>query len=118
MWVEALRSGKYKQICNMMRDTRMNDEGYEAIPDVNPKNNNMCVMGVLADLALISSHLKYDLTNWKKFSEYNDGPTTRTLEWAGLTGEEANKLIEYNDGIGEVETKTFKEFANYIEKNL
>lgn len=126
MWVEALRSGHYKKICGAMREEKspITGEDYEVLdkfgtlPDMSPKNNNMCVMGVLADLALKDSGLKPTVKNWIKFASCDEQPSERTIEWAGLETADRDgriqNMIEDNDS----KAKTFRDFADYIERNF
>lgn len=109
MWVEALTSGEYKQICSYMRDVDDNEK-----PVMAEENKNMCVMGVLADLALRDAGLKITQANWTKFAGHNEAPTERTLEWAGLEKSNAHDMIDLNDE----DSMSFKEFAKYIKENL
>lgn len=118
LWVQALRSGKYIQICGAMRGTcqviDMSSSGVERqkeVPDMTYKN--MCVMGVLADVALENSGLKYSMENWNKFA-YGDIPTDRTLKWAGMDEDVMDQFMSENDS----KLKTFEDFADEIEERL
>lgn len=123
-WINALTSGEYKQICSFMRGTKEVKNGTrnqltgrkythdEA--DMSPKNNHMCVMGVLADLAFRESGLNRTVKNWLKFADDNEWPSKRTLEWAGLEDKRIDDLVSSNDKS----SRTFKELARYIDKNL
>lgn len=112
-WTEALTGGKYHQVCFYLRDVVQSDSSLM-------ESRSMCVMGVLADLALIDSGLKYTENNWKKFADGNEGLTERTLTWAGLTPGDVNHLILQNDGnvLKRTTSKTFRELAEYIKENL
>ncbi len=110
LWIDALRSGVYVQVCGVMRDEKREKENIT--PDM--KKNDMCVMGVLADVALRNSDLPYTVESWGKFAMNNTAPTDKTLQWAGINVSVMNKLMGDNDA----EKMTFDEFANYIEKNL
>lgn len=111
LWIEGLTNGTYKQICSFMRETEYKDG--QDIPKTNGKNN-MCVMGVLADIAMRDAGFSITLENWIKFSNRNEEPSARTLEWAGLTKSQSDKMIDYNDG----KEKTFAEFAEYIKEKF
>lgn len=94
LWVEALRSGKYKQ-------------GKRALKT----KNGYCCLGVLCDIS--------NLGEWKEFS-YLGEDLTLPLEvqlWAGLSTESPiakdNLLETYNDT-----GYTFEEIADLIEKYL
>jgi hypothetical protein len=100
LWIEALRSGNYKQSRIYLRHR----EGY-------------CCLGVLCDL-----HPDVD---WSKNTSgavfYPFGVEERDLgnlpdiasSWSGLTNEQKNILMSMNDG-----GKSFEEIADYIEKNI
>lgn len=106
LWADALRSGNYIQVCDRMIE---NDD------DVGKKcGKGMCVMGVLADVALRDSGLAITYDNWREFSSGNEDPSTRTINWAGLSIDTVQKMISDNDAG----RKTFDEFAQYIEENL
>lgn len=106
LWINALKSGQYKQYCGAMID-----EDLEELEGLKCEKKSMCVMGVLAHVALEAANLKLTLANWKKFSDNNEYPTDRTVKWAGLSWDEVEKLIDTNDA----RKMTFKEFANHIE---
>lgn len=91
--VQALRSGEYKQGRYNLRL---------------PRSNSFCCLGVLCDL-----YSKETGKPWKIMSPaYLDSyaiPPDEVLDWAGLVGEEANKLAGMNDGGA-----TFEAIANSI----
>lgn len=107
LWVNALRSGKYKQAKSTLR----NNYGY-------------CCLGVLCDL--------YDPNKW----EHSDFvPETRfsylymtsllpteVVQWAGLNrGDpivEGSSLSCYNDGHDGKKRHSFQEIADLIERHL
>ncbi len=111
LWVDALNSGKYKQICGYMRDVV---PGAKDDTEIDMSRKSMCVMGVLAEVALEQSGLKYTSENYLKFASGNDYPSNKTMEWAGLTSKQVEKLIAANDG----NKMTFEDFAEHIQKTL
>jgi hypothetical protein len=98
-WVEALRSGKYKQGKGMLR----NEKG------------QFCCLGVLCDITNVEL-----ITLMNGLSEsvfyYNGNPsflTTKHLQEISLDGSQQNVLIDMNDqGI------CFDAIADYIETNF
>lgn len=100
-WVEALRSGKYKQALQVLRDT---DEGA------------YCCLGVLCDIIDSSrwdSDGYYLGTDSDEETEYEDMPPESILEVSGLRHDQAEKLASMNDnGI------PFTGIAELIEKDL
>lgn len=102
-WVEALRSGKYKQTRGRLRKDA----------------THFCCLGVLCDI-VAPGQWKRDLGEWK-FQDRNNSPFPASLELPSvpfrkrvkLTLDAANKLAEMNDT-----GKRFSTIANYIEKNL
>jgi hypothetical protein len=99
-WLEALRSGNYKQSRLILRGR----DGY-------------CCLGVLCDL-----HPDVDwIRNTSGCAFYPFGVDEGYLgylpdkasSWSGLTDEQQNILMIMND-----DSKSFEEIADYIEKNL
>lgn len=93
-WIEALRSGKYKQGVKYLR-----------------YNEEFCCLGVLCDLVAPTAWQKHDC--WDFY--YNDGiegylPPS-VIDKVGLFSNQENKLAVMNDN-----GKTFEEIADYIEK--
>lgn len=105
-WIEALRSGNYKQGQNKLRDTR---------------DNTFCCLGVLCDL-----YTKENNAMW----QINSGCNTRYMlfnEDAGLP-EPIQKWSGINSGLGSYgdrslasdndNYKPFNEIADIIEKHF
>ena len=114
MWVEALRSGEYKQ----GEHTLKNDKG------------EFCCLGVLCDLYAKEKKLK---NPWREVpyrsshsfsTSINRGvPPIYVASWAGLY--EENPSIQETDGhihalstYNDLRNKNFEEIALLIEKNL
>jgi len=114
-WLEALRSGEYKQTTENLRDI-----------------NGFCCLGVLCDL-----HAKERGTNWEQLIDsYQLYGETQTLplsvqEWAGLDNDIGGMVdFEYeSDGVMYVKSdslpelndswnKNFNEIADLIEAQL
>lgn len=107
LWVEALRSGEYKQCQAEMRFTR-------------PDGVSYCCLGVLTDVVCTPEEREDDDTFC---DEYGDGYLNPTIaERCGVnTGSRCvdgpdiarNVLVKMNDEEG----KSFSEIADYIEAN-
>jgi hypothetical protein len=126
-WVNALRSGEYKQGRNALM--KMGDDGKPA---------GYCCLGVLCDLYANSKEGKEIGAKWEPSGYLNEqrflGTTTylpaRVMDWAGLEtsnplipkGRSGNKtsLAQLNDGedAEHIGAKTFKQIATVIEKYL
>lgn len=87
-WLEALRSGKYKQRRRKLKDNTSNPPTY-------------CCLGVLCEVMEVESKSK-------------GYPDDEILMKAGLDTDDARDLARWNDAYG----RTFEELAEYIEKNL
>ncbi len=102
LWVEALRSGKYKQGKGQLRNSR----------------NQFCCLGVLADQICPTAWAKNSegQQEWFGAHAYFPAPDLR-----GLEHDVQKTLAEMNDGAAEDGTqprKSFEEIADYIEKHL
>ncbi len=107
-WVEALRSGKYKQGKKVLRSG----------------NEKFCCLGVLCDLLVPRSEWTVESTGWDDERFYyridgiGGGLSERIMNMAGITVYNEyghiGKLIKAND----VDNKSFNEIADYIETNL
>lgn len=96
-WVEALRSGKYKQGKAALRSNE----------------NHFCCVGVLCDIVAPNDwQLSGSIFNFQGTNHY-DLPANfrRDLD---IPNAEENKLIYMND----YKNKSFSEIADYIEANL
>ena len=97
-WVKALRSGKYKQTKECLRD-----------------NDGYCCLGVLTQLYANEKHIAFEKVK-KGYSEENLCPAVR--EYAGL--KKADPCVKkvhlstWNDNKG----ADFKKIADLIERNL
>jgi hypothetical protein len=101
-WVEALRSGNYKQTKAGLR-----------------KGDNFCCLGVLCDV--VSPEGWTDKVNNLGYTDFvfegrhNDCELPAPLrEKLDLSGNQTMDLIQLNDTY----SKPFTEIADYIEKNL
>lgn len=102
MWVDALRSGKFKQ-------------GHGTL--YNSYRNEYCCLGVLQ--TLVEPENKYgrrDRTGW-----HLNFPTASCLKTAGLGrhrfGDETGICVKLAD-MNDASEKSFKEIADFIEQNL
>lgn len=104
LWVKELRSGKKQQIQGAL----CNGKG------------GFCCLGVLSD---IHRRRAEDGLKWKDngsemddallYGKNEDFPPKRVYTWSGLHHTTAERLARMNDT-----GSTFKDIANYIEKNL
>jgi hypothetical protein len=111
-WVNALRSGKYKQ-------------GRGRLCAVDHGDERLCCLGVLCELAVLdrvttktvgddgvaryNSSLNYlpeDVQTWAGLSSYNPVVANGT------------HLASHNDGVNDVPAKSFDQIADLIEKHL
>jgi hypothetical protein len=105
-WVDALRSGDYKQGQDHLRT-----------------NSGFCCLGVLCDLYIKENQLEWEpSTHYKNFYVFQDMATILPLsvvEWSGVEG--CNPHI--NDGESTLAKlndrgSTFNEIADVIEKQF
>lgn len=91
-WLEALRSGRYKQGRKFLRN-----------------NDCYCCMGVLCDVI--------DPTKWEAFGRYNglnSYLSITLLAKIGLNSDQQGFLIHKNDMLG----WSFEKIADYIEQEI
>lgn len=105
-WVEALRSGKYKQGKSVLRDS----------------NNNYCCLGVLADIDSVENTLCSDafggyLFNFSEIASSRSCLPTEYRVKIGLADPVYDTCIIYNDGLCCEYRRSFSEIADYIEAN-
>lgn len=96
-WIDALRSGKYKQGQFLLRNM-----------------NKYCCLGVLCD---IHPDVKFTGNRAKHSKDlfYTDGGLSSTFrEKMELTLDECRELVRMNDRKG----NSFMEIADFIEENL
>lgn len=105
LWLEALRSGKYKQCKYRL---------------YNDKEDAYCCLGILCEI-----HRKQTKSNknyWtKKGDKYVAGNAKSSFslpenvsKWANIEYKNEKDLVELNDA----KNKSFKQIANFIEKHL
>ena len=113
-WLEALRSGRYKQGKFRLRNNR----------------DEFCCLGVLCDISGegewthtcdISGEGEWTHTRCKGYSYWKEGKEADVnvlplfvSNFANLTDVEEEVLIDKNDGDG----LSFKEIADWIEENI
>jgi hypothetical protein len=90
-WVAALRSGKYEQGEEFLRN-----------------NGKYCCLGVLCELA--------GIVNIERVTCIPTSRLTSTLDTPDR--EVQSKLENMNDGVGDERKHTFAEIADYIEANV
>jgi len=103
MWVDALRSGEFKQ-------------GFSHLE----KDGANCCLGVLCNLALVEGVCDYDSSIVvSRFDGVSLCLPKSVLEWAGMVNrcglmvDDETSLVELND----VAMSSFNEIADAIEKN-
>ena len=114
LWVEALESDRYRQICGDVSQTSENGN-----------IKHMCVMGVLNHVYAIK-HKKLDKYGMPKGSLASDDHHGAVLKWAGIDKNTVDEMIERNDSrktdsLDDVATGgywSFKRFAAHIKKTL
>lgn len=113
LWLDALRSGKYKQArgCLFDEDSYVDDSGVEIYNDYEDESfaGGFCCLGVLCDLAVKDGGAAWDSKNGP-ISSYGE-PPAYFLEFMGLDGDMVAELISMNDDQG----MTFEEIADEIE---
>src|ERR1051325_8479035 len=100
LWINALRSGKYKQTRGKLRY----DDTY-------------CCLGVLCDLHRKITKNKWKPDNCPRHYEYfgeKGALPKKVYSWAKITDDNQQALIDLNDNLN----ATFKKIANYIEEKL
>lgn len=102
VWIEALRSGEYKQT--------------QAGVLVNPLESSYCCLGVLCSLNGTGEfHQREEAPYYKLSSQESRGASYgvpfEVLNWAGLLNDEPVKFVALNDGGA-----TFSEIADVIEE--
>ena len=101
LWVEALRSGKYKQTTTTLED-----------------EDGLCCLGVACRTAQNNGiHVKEQFNNHLVGASFQDQP--ETLKWLNLATNNGSSSILINPSLTALNDKenfTFLEIADYIEK--
>lgn len=117
-WLEALRSGKYKQGKGKLK-----------------RSDTYCCLGVLCDLYIQELDAKEEIDPetvqyWEEEDQCYDNSGELPYEvimWADLNKDipdvrdgtrRLRNLAELNDGTDYIRPRTFEQIANYIEKSL
>ncbi len=105
-WIEALRSGKYKQGKSRLKKY---DQTY-------------CCLGVLCEISGLGEFEKGDEEyNFRSIGDLEAAcPTKPVLEWSGLknaSGRIPNTLIPSLWELNDRQDKSFPEIADHIEKH-
>lgn len=124
LWLAALRSGEYKQICGRMRVLKSATSQVRTL-----HGEGHCCLGVLTELAKKEGVVS-------KFSINHTGQklVSKIQQWAGISPAMVTKCITLNDGSHAISTsvprgqyylpkyrkdnKTFAQIADYIEREL
>lgn len=108
-WLEALRSGKYKQTTRALCE--LNDDG----------TYGYCCLGVLCDIVAPGDWQGAEVMNmtdgqhrYRRHLSHASMPSTDVIVAAGLHHSQSDKLAILNDE----EKYTFEQIADYIEQNL
>lgn len=96
LWIEALRSGEYKQYRGALRGLR---------------GDSFCCLGVLCDLAAKDGGPQWEGSD---FMDYVAVLPSRIRNFLGMSVSEERWLIRLNDKKG----ADFPAIADYIEKDL
>lgn len=108
LWVKALRSGEYKQ-------TRKTLKGRPTFGD--RTGTGFCCLGVVCDLAAKDGGAQWEPSPYgvgKKFYMGEDGNLPRAIgDFLGIQPW-VSELVDLNDD----KKASFKEIADYIEKNI
>ncbi len=103
-WLEALRSGEYKQAREELRSI-----------DPGSDTQSFCCLGVLCDIHAKETGGEWDRGEYRGNAEFLPH---EVCAWAGLSVSNPTvagaKLSEWND----LEKASFDQIANLIEKNL
>ena len=99
-WVEALRSGKYKQGRSRLKDNE----------------NHYCCLGVLCDIRAKEFNTVFNSDESKDF------PGSIVMDWAGLKHKNPNVMFDGSKTdiatLNDDKHLSFKEIANIIEAQL
>lgn len=119
-WVQALRSGKYKQTTGRLCRTKPKQKGGT---DETPQEGSYCCLGVLCKLYAREKHQRAFIHTKKRGWRFIDGysksfglwdmPPDEVLGFAKVHRVDAENLAQMND-----DGATFEEIADYIENNL
>lgn len=106
-WLKALRSGEYEQTA-----------GY--LCRIGKEYDSFCCLGVLCDLYARRRGSKESWQTRKAprgilfFEDQGGDPPFSVMDWAGLSEQDTQVLINKND----VENESFDRIADYIDENL
>lgn len=107
-WVEALKSGRYRQTRETLFDPDLESGG------------GYCCLGVLTDLYINHHGLRSGAPSYSGLFRTNskghngDMPDNNVLAWADLTEDQATELVSLNDD----DRADFLTIAEHIEKTL
>lgn len=104
-WVEALRSGKYRQGVGALKKECIDDGSLR-----------YCCLGILCDIHDQSQWIDPMRTGarWSYGKYFLTGlPPKEVLDWSGLMAAQTKDFSDMNDS-----GKSFDEIADYIEANL
>jgi hypothetical protein len=107
-WIDALRSGEYKQGFGTLCET------------INGKSFYCClgVAGVVAGLNPSDMHNKAEFGGAKFVYGLMPPPGFPEVLISDLNKTLTSRLINMNDGNAELKSHSFSEIADYIEQNL
>lgn len=107
LWVAALLSGDYKQGTGQLRD----------------EDNNFCCLGVLCNIhAQLHPEFAAKQMYQTEYGHQENLLPSIVQEWSGvddyIIGSHTHTLASINDGELGYSRHSFKEIADYIQKNL
>lgn len=109
MWLDALRSGEYKQGRGVLRT-----------PD-----DEYCCLGVLCDLhSKVTREADWENDEGWNYIQFDEEAPFAVMEWAGLDAQDpkvlGNPISTYNDGweSRKIEPHSFEQIADLIEEAL
>lgn len=102
LWIEALRSGEYRQGRGRLR---------------NVTGTEFCCLGVLCDLAVKDGGQQWDAASYGPgFDGHSSNLSLNVQRFMGMTAKQQNRLMQLNDSLAY--NKSFNEIADYIEKTI
>lgn len=106
LWLEALRSGKYKQVGGALKDRLATGK------------MGFCCLGVLCDLAAKDGGDKWETSesggNTIYYKDESGQLPNVMRKFLKITKNQQAKLVDMNDSEG----KKFNDIADYIEKEI
>jgi len=113
IWVEALRSGSYRQgegvMCNKIVGERSSHKKFCCLGVL-----RHCMFGIDVNPDELANHFPDAFNNYENYHRSETKLLDEELELFGIDHVEQGKLIDMNDDLG----LKFNRIAKYIEENL